>query len=164
MQQDLHLNPYMKFDQAHKFLNQSTYKLGESSLFFLSNFSLSEEIRVNAEFMVKGKQTPWLWDTETGDRYILPSEGNKLKLTIPRATSMMIVFDDDADGEKYNPVRLKSSGRDITGPWQLELNHINGENTKMELPSLQDLTLNSQTKGFAGTATYTKSITLSSMF
>jgi hypothetical protein len=160
MQQDLNLKLYVKFDQAHKFLNQSTYKLGKNSLFFLSNFSLSEEIRVNAEFMVKGKQTPWLWDTETGDRYVLPSEGNKLKLTIPRATSMMIVFDDDADGEKYNPVQLKSKGREITGAWQLELNHIDGKKTKMEISSLQDLTLNPNTKGFAGTAIYTKSITL----
>lgn len=160
MQQDLNLEPYVKFNKPHHFLNQVPYKLGDKNMFFISNCSLSDEIAVNAEFMVDGNKTPWLWDTETGERSVLPSQGNKVKLLLPRATSMMIVFDKDATGEKYNPVRLKSKGREITGSWQLELNHINGEKTTMELPSLQDLTLIPATKGFAGTAIYTKTITL----
>ena len=101
MQQDLNIEPYVRFDKPHHFLNQVPYKLGDNNMFFISNCSLSDEIAVNAEFMVDGNKTPWLWNTETGERSVLPSQGNKVKLLLPRATSMMIVFEDNANGNLY---------------------------------------------------------------
>ncbi|MCP4313971.1 MAG: hypothetical protein GY790_22170 [Bacteroidetes bacterium] len=160
MQQSLNFMPYVKFEQTNKYLIQSSYKLGENSLYFLVNYSLSEDITLHAEFMAKPGQTPWLWNTDTGERYVLPSEGNRLELTLPRATSMMVVFDNNAEGITYSPLRLGSEGREITGAWHLELNHMNGEKTEMEIPSLTDLSQIPETKGFAGTVTYTKTLTL----
>ncbi|MCP4313026.1 MAG: hypothetical protein GY790_17340 [Bacteroidetes bacterium] len=73
---------------------------------------------------------------------------------------MMIVFDDYQEGEEYNPARIRSDAREIQGAWQLELRHMNGTDARMEMPSLQDLGLNPRTKGFAGTAVYSKTIVL----
>tara|TARA_B110001450_G_scaffold248348_1_gene264424 strand:- start:2184 stop:5006 length:2823 start_codon:yes stop_codon:yes gene_type:complete len=160
MQKDLNLKTYIKFNQTYKYLIQSTYKLEGNYLFFLSNFSLSEDVSIQAEFSCKPGQTPWLWNTDTGERYVLESNENKINLTIPRATSMMIVFDDNADGMRYNPVRLGSNIKEIMGVWHLEMNHINGKKTEIEIPSLTDLSQMPETKGFSGTVTYTKTLIL----
>jgi hypothetical protein len=160
MQKSLNIKPYVKFNSTNKYLIQNTYNLKGNFMHFLSNYSLSEDISIQAEFMAKRGQTPWLWNTDTGERFILKSEGNKLNLSIPRATSMMIVFDDKADGTKYSPLQLSAGNKEVTGAWQLELNHINGEKRTMELPSLTDLSQIPETKDFAGTVVYSKTLTL----
>ena len=72
----------------------------------------------------------------------------------------LIVFDDNADGMRYNPVRLGSNIKEIMGVWHLEMNHINGKKTEIEIPSLTDLSQMPETKGFSGTVTYTKTLIL----
>ena len=160
MQDFLDFKPYVAFDSTNKYLIQNTYKLGGNFLYFLSNYSLSEDVFIQAEFMAKIDQTPWFWNTDTGERFIIETKGNKLNLSIPRATSIMIVFDDKAEGLKYHPIQLRADSKEITGSWQLELNHINGEKKVIEMESLIDLSQLSETKDFAGTAVYSKTLTL----
>lgn len=160
MQKTLNIMNYVKFDKTNKYLIQNTYTLDGNSLYFLSNYSLSEDIFTQAEFMARPGQTPWLWNTDTGERFILKSKGNKLNLSIPRATSMMILFDNKADGIKYNPLKVNADSREIKGAWKLELNHMNGEKKEMEIQSLIDLSQLPETKEFAGTVVYSKTVTL----
>lgn len=160
MQKSLNLNPYVKFDNTDKYLMHNMYKLEGNSMYFLSNYSLSKDISIQAEFLENQGKTPWLWNTDTGERFILETVGNKLNLSIPCATSMMIVFDDKSDGIKYKPLQLSTENKEIAGAWQLELNHINGEKKVMEIQSLTDLSQLQETKDFAGTAVYSKILTL----
>jgi hypothetical protein len=163
LQDALGLSPYVRFDKTHKFLSQSSYRIGGKSVFFIANTSLSEHISVNSEFQVPGNVNPWIWDPETGRRFLYPINGsnNMLKLEIPRATSLLIVFESKTRGEYFKTIDLKKPTTEITGPWRLQLNHINGSRQSIKLNSLTDLTKNDQTKHFAGEVIYEKAINLS---
>jgi hypothetical protein len=164
LQEELGIIPYVKFSNTNKFLSQACYKLGENILFFIANTSLSENISVEAEFNVEDDLYPCVWDTETGVKSVFPTNGNNnlLKLELPRATSVIIVFEKNTGGKQFSPVKLNIAGKEISGPWQLQLDHINGDQQKLEMESLKDLIENEQTRHFAGTAIYDKTITLDS--
>lgn len=162
MQDELGLKPYVKFDSPQKYLSQSCYKLGDNQLFLIANTSLSESISVKAKFQTKNNLHPWIWDAETGEKMVYPTSdaNNIIELTLPRATSILIVFDKDSAGKQYVPLKLIAEGNEITGAWQLQLNHINGDQQHFELKSLTDLIQLENTKNFAGTAVYEKVINI----
>ncbi len=164
MQDELQLDPYVRFNKAHKYLSQSNYRLGENQVFFIANTSLSEHISVTAEFQVEDDLYPWIWDPETGEKYIYPTKGSGkiLELELPLATSILIVFEKNAEGESYNLVRRNLQGEEVTGRWHLQLNHINGEKQRIELDALTDLVKDDRTKNFAGQIVYEKSIMIES--
>ena len=158
LQNDVKIQPYVRFNKTNKYLNQACYKLGNSLVCFMANASLSEPISFVAEFQVSDKMKPFVWNPETGERMAFPIGKNskQLELELPKATSLIIVFEENADGELYQPHKIYSEGIEITGPWQLQLNHINGTSRNLELESLQDLIEIPETKNFAGTVMYEK--------
>jgi len=164
MQDKLEINPYVKFDNTHKFLSQSNYRIGDNSLFFIANSSLSEHISVKAEFQVKENFRPWIWNPETGEKLLYPTLGsnNKIQLELPRATSVMIVFEADTAGEQFQLMKFNRQGKEVSGKWHLQLNHINGKSQKLELNALADLTESKKTKDFAGEIIYKKTIVIDS--
>ncbi len=164
LQEELGLGPYVRFNKTHNYLSQASYKLGKNPVFFIANTSLSEHISVTAEFMVEDNLHPWVWDPETGEKYIYPTKGNGkvLGLELPRATSILIVFEKQSEGEVYSAIKLKPEADRVEGTWQLQLNHINGEKTSLELEALTDLVKNENTRNFAGQVIYEKSITIDS--
>ncbi len=165
LQDELGLKPYVKFDKTHKYLSQASYSMGDDSLlFFIANTSLSKHISVNAEFLVEKKLRPWLWNPETGERSLYPTNGsnNRIRLELPRATSVLLIFGSDTEGKQFQPVDFNRPGKKLTGPWQLQLNHMNGEKKQMVLNTLSDLMENKQAKTFAGDMIYEKTIKLDS--
>jgi len=160
MQETLGLASYVKFHKTSKYLHQNTYELDGKPLYFLANYSLSESIQVEAEFRAKSGQRPWLWNADSGERFLMESDGPVLKFSLPRATSMLIVFENRTEGEIFVPLQLSPDTFTVQGAWQLELKHINGQSTGMELPALTDLSKLPETKGFAGQAVYQSSFTL----
>ncbi|MCD4768665.1 MAG: hypothetical protein K8R35_00665 [Bacteroidales bacterium] len=160
LQNELEVKPYVRFDNTHRYLSQSNYLIGRNSLFFIANTSLSEHISVKAEFQVENNLHPWIWNPETGEKMLYPTSGskNKIDLEIPRATSILIVFENSSKGEQFQSLDFNNSGKEITGSWQLQLNHINGDKQQIKLESLTDLIENSQTKNFAGEVIYEKTI------
>ncbi len=162
LQDELGVKPYVRFDNAHKYLSQSCYRLGGQMLYFIANTSLSEHISVKADFQVENEAYPWVWNPETGERFTYPTTGtnNMLELEIPRATSMLIVFDKHSTKGQPYPVRLKSGGKEITGTWQLQLHHINGNKQVRNLDSLIDLVNDTEMKNFAGTVIYEKTLSI----
>ena len=164
LQEEMGLKPYVKFDKTDKYLSQSSYRIGENQLFFIANTSLSDDISIMAEFHVDEKYRPWIWNPETGKKQLYVSEesANKIQLELPRATSVMIVFEAETESEKFYPLKLNKPGKELTGSWQLQLKHINGENQQLELPDLTDLVEKEQTKEFAGEVIYEKVINIES--
>ncbi|MEA3463179.1 MAG: hypothetical protein U9R49_14945, partial [Bacteroidota bacterium] len=156
LQDDLGLKPYVRFEQTHKYLSQSSYSLGGNCMYFIANTSLSEDIPVHAKFQVDNTLRPWIWNPETGERFRFPTTyGNgQIDLVLPRATSLLIVFESNIEGELCHPVELVSGGKEISGLWNLKLHHMNGERQELKLDSLADLVDISATKDFAGTVFY----------
>ena len=158
LQDLLGIVPYARFDKPHPYLSQSSYLLDGNSLFFMANYSLSEDLSVQAEFNVDAGLRPWIWNPETGERLRYPSGENskKLKLNLPRATSVIIVFENKAEGEEFKPLEIKGNGKSIKGPWELELEHMNGDRSQMMVETLADLSTLEETRHFAGTVYYKK--------
>ena len=162
LQEDLHINSYVKFDKTHKFFSQSPYQVGENKMFFFANSSLSEHISLKAEFQVDENLYPWIWNPETGIKMRYPTDGkhNRLDLEIPRATSLIIIFEKYAGGATFQILDYTKRGHEITGEWQLQLNHMNGERNQITLSTLTDLINMDQTRYFAGEVIYKKTISL----
>jgi hypothetical protein len=164
LQDTLGLKPYVRFNRTHKFLSQSSYRIGELSLFLLANTSLSEHISLDAAFQVDERLHPWIWDPETGEKMPYPTPGSRhqLKLELPRATSVIIVFEPESGGSQLQLMDYSQQGEELDGAWQVHLNHLNGETQKLKLNSLADLAENEQTHAFAGEAVYKKNIRIDS--
>lgn len=162
LQEDAGIESYVKFSMPQKFLSQSCYKIGGNWLFFIANTSLSEQILVNAEFQVEKDLYPWLWDPETGEkkRYPTIKGNNTIELMLPKATSRIILFEKEAQGKLYEVQKKTKNEKEVSGPWQLQLNPINGNKNQIEIDSLIDLIDLKETKNFAGTIIYTKTITI----
>ncbi len=156
LQDDLGVKSYVRFEQTHKFLSQSSYSLGGNSMYFLANTSLYKDLPVHAEFQVDSQLTPWIWNPETGERLRYPTgeANNVIDLVLPRATSLLIVFENNAEGEAYRPLKLTDGGNEISGPWMLKLQHMNGDRQELKLDALSDLLDIRSAKDFAGTVIY----------
>lgn len=159
LQDELGIEPYVKLDKSHKWLNQSSYLLGGNPLFFIANASLNEDIQVGAEFQVDPGLNPWVWNPETGERLHFSTHGSNkhIELSLPHATSILILFEKDSEGVPFQPLEMLDGGKEITGGWSLILEHMDGNRQEMMLNRLVDLTTLEQTKHFAGTAIYKKS-------
>jgi len=158
MQTDLALHPYVNFDKTDKYLSQSSYELGGHRLCFIANTSIKKHISVKADFQVDNNLHPWIWNPESGKRLRYPTIGkrHKIQLELPRATSVLILFQSEKDGEEFQPMEDLKQGKSLDGTWQLQLNHMNGEQTQLGLDSLSNLAEIEETKEFAGEVIYEK--------
>ncbi|TRX60466.1 hypothetical protein FNH22_05285 [Fulvivirga sp. M361] len=131
---------------------------------FFGWIRLSEHISVKADFQVPDDLYPWVWNPETGEKMLYPTSGGRseLDLALPRATSIVIVFESSSIGEKFQPFDFKREGKELSGVWKLQLNHINGETEQIKLETLTDLIENSKTRDFAGEVIYEKTLTIDS--
>ena len=162
LQDDLGLKPYVRFNKTHKYLSQASYLVQGHPVFFIANSSLSEHISVEAEFEADANLYPWIWDLESGERMRYPHSKNKrsIRLELPRATSIMIVFEKDARGNVFQTFDFRKNGKAITGQWELQLFHMNGDERRLKLETLTDLIEMDETKNFAGDVIYEKTIIL----
>ena len=164
LKDDLGLKSYIRFKQTHKYLSQSSYKLGTNSMYFIANTSLHEDIPVHAEFREDKTLIPWIWNPETGERLRYPTNGanNIIDLVLPRATSLLIVFENKGEGESYALLELAAGAREISGPWMLKLHHMNGDRQELKLDVLSDLLDIPSAKDFAGTVIYESTLDMDS--
>jgi hypothetical protein len=165
LQDDLGLLPYVSLKQSHAFLSQSSYELDGMPVFFMANTSLHEDIPVQAEFQVDSSLIPWVWNPETGERLRYPTTGknSRIDLLLPRATSLLIVFENRSEGEFCQVVEPEPGGKEIAGPWKLKLHHMDGSWQQMELGKLKDLLDIPEAKDFAGTVIYENYFELDAM-
>lgn len=140
IQKQLDITPYVKIDKPSKWLFQNYYKSGNRDIFFMANFSSSERHDIQAEFpaYLKGKQA-WLWDMETGERLMLPSEGTTLHLLFGPSESKLIVFDNQRGGKMFKPLAAeKENAQVVGGLWNVRAVHRDKSERSFELDRLQD--------------------------
>lgn len=154
------LVPPIVIDKPVNHISLLYYKNAERDIFFFTNYSAQKEHAFRVVFATK--KTPWLWDAETGRRFLYPSKGSKeLEIALGPSESRLLVFDDSNKGEVYAPFDVAGSKEIVMpGPWQLSLNHVNGTETKLLLDQLTDLRHKEEYKDFAGTITYLTTINM----
>jgi hypothetical protein len=154
IQQRFALTPYIQIDKPVYHTSQLYYKSGDKDIFFFTNYSGQKEqsFRVNA----KNSKTAWLWDAETGKRYLYPVEGDGfLELFLGPCESKIIVFDKKGEGEEYKRLDRSSLKESVLpGPWQLNLSHVNDTVIKITLEKLTDLKKMEGLVDFSGTIMY----------
>ncbi len=162
LQKDLGIRPYVEFENPHLYLNQCTYRLGGHSLYFIANSSMSEEISCMADFQVESHLTPWRWDPESGKKFPCATTGSNtsFEIRLPRAASVLIVFEEEGGELAAEPSASFADCIELSGPWNLRLIHINGDQQEISLEELTNLTDTEWGPNFAGTVVYEKEIHL----
>ncbi len=166
LQQKFSLQPTVSIDKPTDFMSQLHYVAGDRDIFFFINYGPEKSNTFEATFKT-GDKTAWLWDPETGARYVYPSSPSKNRLTITLAPSesKLIVFESGsinlATSERralssFSTDTIKSDTTQtiVQGPWQLMLNHVDGTAEAMELQEPRDFILDDHLKSFAGTVVY----------
>ncbi|MEF8845056.1 MAG: glycosyl hydrolase [Bacteroidales bacterium] len=164
VQKQFEITPDVVIDPLNRNISQVQYTHGEEELFFFTNSNINQQLSFRATFNT-GEKVPWIWDPETGERYLYPFDGQKNKLTIELAPSesKLIVFDNNEDGQPMPVKRPDSaSALDLGGPWEVSLHHVDGTRRQKTLEKLVDFKEDPELKTFAGTAIYTNTINLDS--
>lgn len=160
MQSKFNIEPFVKFDQPVSHVSQTYYKTPDADIFFISNYHLEKSHQFTATFNVKNK-TAWLWDAETGKKYLYPYDGakNKLKINLDPAGSMLIIFTNDDKGETY-PIRQAASTAPfaIDGAWDVTLQKVYEQPRKVAFKQLIDFKDDQELKSFGGVIFYEKQI------
>ncbi|HWB92927.1 MAG TPA: glycosyl hydrolase [Puia sp.] len=158
LQKKYNLDPYVKIDKPQPMVSQIAYHSDKADAFFFNNFSNTERYAFNAEFAVPGNRSAWVWNPETGERFLYPATGkknNRLHLTLGPAETLLIVFDPKTDGETYIPLTKPGKPRiNIDTPWSLTLDHYNGTQRTIRLEKLTDFRNTPALAAFAGAAIY----------
>jgi hypothetical protein len=134
------------------------YKTGEADIFFICNYHLEKSHEFTATFHVKDKSA-WLWDPETGKKYLYPYQGakNHLRITLDPAQSMLIVFTKDTKGELYPFSKVAGSqSYPLEGPWDVTLEKVYEPSRKTTFKQLTDLKEDPEFQSFAGVIFYEK--------
>jgi hypothetical protein len=164
LQESIGHRPMVSIDTPDRYLCQVAYRAGEADIFLFVNLSLTENISVKANFRVSKDRHPWMWDPESGDKYRYPmAKGKKeIKIELAPSSSLLIVFDTREDGENYPFLRPGTDRMVITGPWRLQLHHVNGRRRETTLRRLVDFQKLGRLKTFAGEAVYEKQVRVDS--
>ncbi|MCR5434689.1 MAG: hypothetical protein K6F20_09890 [Bacteroidaceae bacterium] len=149
------------FSQPNKFLSQNYYKGAGEDVFFIVNYSATEETKQTLSFpSVDREKQAWIWDAETGRRYRLPDWQDGLHLHLGPMESRLLVFDNETEGESYCPIpEPMGTGRSIEGPWNTKLtNALSGQTFNLSLADPSDLNRQPMAQTFSGTIEYTSRI------
>lgn len=155
-QQKFDIEPYVKISNPNKFVSQVYYKNDDIDIFFFSNYNSKKEHVLKAKFSINGKKA-WIWDPETGKRFLYPPQSTNNEFLIPLgpSESKMIVFDKEENGEKFTvPDFNKDAATAITKRWKVTLNSVNGSSKSLTLEKLVDFSTRDDLKNFGGTIIY----------
>ncbi|HOO99777.1 MAG TPA: glycosyl hydrolase [Bacteroidales bacterium] len=167
VQEQYGLKPYVKIVKPDPYVMQlrRTADDGSEILFLInSHIHVSRKTRLTfARELTKNKYC-WLWDPETGSRYmIFPDRENSIDLDMGPASSYLFVFCTEKNGEKWKPFPVQDPGGEIIqSGWSAEFRHCrNGSVKTLELNELRDLKDLSDVVSFAGTVIYRNTINAS---
>ncbi len=164
IQRKMKISPQVEIHPPNQNVNLNQYIYGDKEIYFFINYHKHKNYFLSATFDT-GNKTPWIWDPETGERYVYPYKGqkNQLDIELQPAGSKLIVFDEESNGKTF-PVKKAdlASARRLEGPWDVRLNHVDGSRKRKTLDNLVDFKEKSELKSFAGTAIYNKTVKLNS--
>jgi hypothetical protein len=154
IQSTFKIKPPVQFDKPVKHVSQVYYKTKDADIFFISNYHLEKPHDFTATFDIEDK-IPWIWDPETGKKYIYPhtNSPNELKIHLDPSESLLIVFINEKGGDVFPIIkREKPSPLFIKGSWNVKLYKVDepGPPVKRVLKELIDFKENNTLKSFGG--------------
>jgi hypothetical protein len=152
------IEPYVKIDKPNGEVSQIRQQSKDGKdIFFFSNKSGNNRYILRLSFP-QSKGTPWVWNAETGERFILPrNDDGTLTVDLPPAASQIIVFDTLSNGPKL-PSQPAESEPVTLNEWALTLDHVSGVKTTRQIAAPFDLSKNNETQTFAGYAYYERKL------
>ena len=149
--------PYVQIDSPNPFLSQVRYQADDMEIFIFINSSLDDdhEITITPSNQIADSRLAWLWDPETGERSRLIKNMNSIKLDMGPADLKVVVFDKEKGGSLYKPPKMVAGKSiELTNPWSLTGNHIDGRKIKWDVNVLKDLKEVPEWVNFCGTLIY----------
>jgi hypothetical protein len=142
IQEKYKITPYVQIDTPNPFLSQVRYQANETEILFIINSSSNDNYNIEivpSSDMSSGKQT-WMWEPETGERYMVSTNDGAIKLEMGPADLRVLVFEKERKGATPGTARRhKMKNIELKNSWSLTGNHINGETMKREINVLKDL-------------------------
>jgi len=126
----------------------------EILVFINSNMNEPYQITITPSLALASGKQPWLWNPETGLRYKMPMDGNKILLNMGPADLKLIVFDKQKKGPPLRPSDKASKETIITSLWILVGEHVDGRVITKEMDELKDLKDLPDWVNFCGTIIY----------
>jgi hypothetical protein len=155
------VKPYMEIDNPSPYINQIRHQTKDKDIFFVSNCDINQRISIKARFP-ESKGKAWLWNPETGESFAYPNaSGNQLTIDLPPTASQLIVFDKKGRGEVLASLPDRNAGVELKG-WSVDMNHIDGGKQQRTIAELEDWSVNTETRRFAGELIYKKQIRINS--
>ncbi|HEY4289989.1 MAG TPA: glycosyl hydrolase [Puia sp.] len=157
IQEKYQLAPYIHIDRPTSFVSQVRYQAGDTEWLFITNTDLTNDHSITilpSKELGAGRQA-WIWDAETGERYYAGEGSKPLTLDLGTGDSRLVVFDKEKKGSAWNPLPATAvTTFSLTGPWTLELHHLDGSVKTVTLQTLTDLKDNPALVSFSGTVFY----------
>ena len=150
---------YLGFSSPDRYLMQNRYRTDDGTeILFFAYANRREphrtEVRVGPE--VAGGRYPWLLDTQSGERWRIPSEGGTFTLEFGPCDSYVVVFDKQKNGEPWRPLPAAGANAQRLEGWAVELRHgREGWTKSTRMQTLLDLR-DTEFTSFMGTAVYRK--------
>lgn len=160
IQNEFNIAVPVKINEPDGYVSQVRFGYEDKEIFFFINSDREQKRNFKAEFNT-GSKIPWIWNPETGDRFLYPYEDkrNELSIELLPAESKLIVFDKDNKGENFKSEKIDTlTAFEINGPWEMEFEHTNGSSIKKLNTEIFDIKNDPELKAFAGTITYKKTI------
>ncbi|MDQ2862181.1 MAG: hypothetical protein M3R50_00775, partial [Bacteroidota bacterium] len=154
IQQQFDIKPFVEMGNPDKFVSQVYYRSAGKDIFFFSNYSATKDHVLTTKFAIQGKNA-WLWDPQTGERFLYPLQNNGLDIHLGPGESRLIVFDNNEGGRKFiEPELSKKTSIIIQSPWKITLEDVNAKSRSLTLDKLVDFSQREDLKTFAGTVIY----------
>ena len=150
---------YLGFSSPDRYLMQNRYRTDDGTeILFFAYANRREphrtEVRVGPE-VARGRY-PWLLDTQSGERWRIPSEGGTFTLEFGPCDSYVVVFDKQKNGEPWRPLPAAGANAQRLEGWDVELRHgREGWTKSTRMQTLLDLR-DTEFTSFMGTAVYRK--------
>ena len=157
LQEKYALAPYVQIDKPNPFVSQVRYQAGDVEWLFFTNSDLENAhvLTILPSAPLAAGRQAWIWDAETGARYHAGDGAGALTLDLATGDSRLIVFQREKQGPAWDPPpSTPEKTTPVTGPWTVELHHLDGSVRTVTMPVLQDMKDDAALATFSGTALY----------
>lgn len=141
---------------SYAYQTQHTY--GDQQLCFFSNSNRKREVSLQVRFPDWKKLTPWIWNTDTGERRPLEIKNGIATLTMAPLKSMLVVFDRTPAKTVVpaaEPQRYASETMTLTPTWNVRFLPVNNKKPfEKKMGALVEYTTDPDLLIFAGDAIY----------
>jgi hypothetical protein len=151
------ITSYLNIDSPNPFVTQVRYQAKDTEMFFLVNSHMHNSYQITIaplRGIVSGKQA-WIWDAETGERFLIQVDAGRIALDMGPADSKLIVFDKEKKGSRYKPTNTGNAASiALINSWSVTGQHTDGTVIKTETKELKDLKEIPEWASFSGTIIY----------